>query len=199
MRVSCRPPSAVDERRHADGVRAAGSLDESPDTLTLYGEPVFAAVRAHPVRALPVPARSQADPRRSSAHPHRRRSRCRENHRGRPDYQRVAGTDGYFIGAGDLPKALVAERKWHNEMKRFDESFTALDGALLRHCLKETELEGEWPEQYAKAILPFSLFDSDLIVGPRHGTPENSGPSVARSAAKVRSRHRGRSAPYPKL
>lgn len=63
------------------------------------------------------------------------------------------------------PKALVAERKWQAEMKRFDENFTHLDGPLLRHCLHETDLEGEWPEQYEKAILPFSLFDSDLIFG----------------------------------
>ena len=63
------------------------------------------------------------------------------------------------------PKALVAERKWFTEMKRFDEHFTALDGPLLRHCLQETHLEGDWPEQYAKAILPFSLFDSDLVFG----------------------------------
>lgn len=73
------------------------------------------------------------------------------------------------------PKALVAERKWHNEMKRFDESFTALDGALLRHCLKETEFEGEWPEQYAKAILPFSLFDSDLVLGNTTGRRKDPG------------------------
>ncbi|WP_339862459.1 DEAD/DEAH box helicase [Thalassospira alkalitolerans] len=64
------------------------------------------------------------------------------------------------------PKALVAERKWQSEMKRFDESFNHLDGKLLRHCLHETDLEGDWPEQYQKAILPFSLFDSDLIFGP---------------------------------
>ena len=63
------------------------------------------------------------------------------------------------------PKALVAERKWYLEMRRFDEQFTALDGRLLRHCLNETQLEGEWPEQYSKAILPFSLFDSDLVLG----------------------------------
>ena len=63
------------------------------------------------------------------------------------------------------PKALVAERKWYAEMKRFDEHFTAMDGTLLRHCLRETSLEGEWPEQYAKAILPFSQFNSDLIFG----------------------------------
>jgi ATP-dependent helicase HepA len=62
------------------------------------------------------------------------------------------------------PKALV-ERKWFLELKRFDELFTTLSGQLLRHCLQETHLEGEWPEQYAKAILPFSLFDSDLILG----------------------------------
>lgn len=60
------------------------------------------------------------------------------------------------------PKALVAEKKWFNEMKRFDEEFTHLDGKLLQHCLRETDLDGEWPHKYAMAILPFSLFDSDL-------------------------------------
>ena len=65
------------------------------------------------------------------------------------------------------PKPLVAERKWLTEMKRFDEQFTALDGRLLRHCLDEVDLEGEWPEQYANAIVPFSLFDSDLVLGKR--------------------------------
>ena len=64
------------------------------------------------------------------------------------------------------PKALVAERKWYTEMRRFDEQFSALDGPMLRHCLQETHLEGEWPEQYGKAILPFSLFDSDPSIRP---------------------------------
>ncbi len=74
------------------------------------------------------------------------------------------------------PKALVAERKWFTEMKRFDESFTALDGQLLRHCLRETHLEGEWPEKYSKAILPFSLFDSDLLFGrDRRGNKTDQG------------------------
>jgi len=71
------------------------------------------------------------------------------------------------------PKALVAERKWATEMKRFDEQFVSLDGALLRHCVEETDLEGEWPEQYAKAILPFSLFDSELVFG-RNGRVKKS-------------------------
>lgn len=63
------------------------------------------------------------------------------------------------------PKALVAERKWELEMKRFDESFVPLNGTLLRHCIKETHLSGEWPVQYEKVILPTSLFDNDLLFG----------------------------------
>jgi ATP-dependent helicase HepA len=63
------------------------------------------------------------------------------------------------------PKALVAERKWELELKRFDEHFLPLDGSLLRHCIKETHLSGEWPVQYEKVILPTSLFDSDLLFG----------------------------------
>ena len=89
------------------------------------------------------------------------------------------------------PKALVAERKWFTEMKRFDEHFTALDGPLLRHCLQETHLEGEWPEQYAKAILPFSLFDSDLVFGRGgRGKKKDQGSARARPAAEIRSRDR---------
>ncbi|MXZ25178.1 MAG: DEAD/DEAH box helicase, partial [Caldilineaceae bacterium SB0665_bin_21] len=63
------------------------------------------------------------------------------------------------------PKVLVAERKWFIEMKRFDEEFAALDGPTLRHCLRETHLEGEWPDRYSRAIVPFSLFNSDLLFG----------------------------------
>lgn len=63
------------------------------------------------------------------------------------------------------PKVLVAERKWFVEMKRFDEEFVALDGPTLRHCLREAHLEGEWPDRYSRAIVPFSLFNSDLLFG----------------------------------
>lgn len=74
------------------------------------------------------------------------------------------------------PKALVSERKWVLEMKRFDEHFIALDGSLLRHCLRETHLSGEWPVQYEKAILPFSLFDNDLLFGkPGKGKARDMG------------------------
>ncbi|WP_029972132.1 helicase-related protein [Paraburkholderia graminis] len=74
------------------------------------------------------------------------------------------------------PKALVAERKWELEMKRFDERFTALDGDLLRHCVRETHLSGEWPVQYEKAILPFSMFNNELLFGkPGRGKTRDMG------------------------
>jgi len=63
------------------------------------------------------------------------------------------------------PKALVAERKWERELKRFDEDFTPLDGGTLRLCLEETDLNGAWPAKYQKSILPFSLFDKRLLEG----------------------------------
>ncbi|TSA41481.1 MAG: DEAD/DEAH box helicase [Methylococcaceae bacterium] len=63
------------------------------------------------------------------------------------------------------PKALVAERKWQQEMKRFDERFEHLDGAALRYCLDETHLDGIWPQKYARAILPYSLLDESLLHG----------------------------------
>ena len=44
------------------------------------------------------------------------------------------------------PRPLVSERKWEEEMKRFGEEFTALDGDLFRHCINELDMEGEWPE-----------------------------------------------------
>lgn len=63
------------------------------------------------------------------------------------------------------PRPLVSEKKWEVEMKRFGEEFTALDGDLFRHCIHELEIEGEWPEKYKKAIIPYSLFDESNIFG----------------------------------
>lgn len=62
-------------------------------------------------------------------------------------------------------------------MKRFDESFVPLNGTLLRHCIKETHLSGEWPVQYEKAILPTSLFDNDLLFG-RSGKSKSREPGL---------------------
>ena len=63
------------------------------------------------------------------------------------------------------PRPLVTEGKWSGEMRRFEERFTQLDGNTLRYCINETDREGEWPEQHAKTILPYSLFDEVLLHG----------------------------------
>lgn len=63
------------------------------------------------------------------------------------------------------PRPLITERKWQNEMKRFEERFTHLDGGTLRYCINEMDLEGIWPEQYQRVIVPYSLFDETLLYG----------------------------------
>ena len=73
------------------------------------------------------------------------------------------------------PKPLVAERKWLEELKRFDEQFIHLDGNSLQYCLDETHLDGVWPQQYAKAILPYSLLSEDLLLGKNKGKRRQSG------------------------
>ena len=67
------------------------------------------------------------------------------------------------------PRPLVSERKWENEMKRFDEEFVSLDGNIFRYCIKEMDIEGEWPDKYKKCIIPYSLFDEGNVLGNRNG------------------------------
>lgn len=73
------------------------------------------------------------------------------------------------------PKPLVAERKWQEELKRFDEQFVHLDGSALRYCMEETHLDGIWPQQYARAILPYSLLDENLLMGKQQGRKHHRG------------------------
>ena len=82
------------------------------------------------------------------------------------------------------PRPLVTERKWQNEMKRFEERFTHLDGGTLRYCINEMDLEGVWPEQHQKVIVPYSLFDEVLLYGSgpdgkRKRKKRTSGPGPA--------------------
>lgn len=73
------------------------------------------------------------------------------------------------------PKPLVAERKWMEELKRFDEQFVHLDGDALRYCIEETHLDGAWPQQYSRAIVPYSLFDEVLLGGRQKGNRRQRG------------------------
>jgi len=67
------------------------------------------------------------------------------------------------------PRPLVAEQKWLREMKRFDESFTQLDGPDLRICIDDMDNDGEWPSRHLKTILPYSLFTEQLLLGSSSG------------------------------
>ncbi len=63
------------------------------------------------------------------------------------------------------PRPLVAERKWELEMKRFDESFVQMDGKDFAEALFEMSRDQIWPDRYNKAIIPYSLFSEDMIMG----------------------------------
>lgn len=73
------------------------------------------------------------------------------------------------------PKPLVAEHKWITEMKRFDENFVHLESSSLKYCIDETHLDGVWPSQYARSILPFSLLDESLLLGKSDGKVKRKG------------------------
>lgn len=64
------------------------------------------------------------------------------------------------------PRPLITEKKWQNELKdKFGEKFVHIDGEKLRYCINEAYLEEEWPDDYAKCIIPYSLFDEAIVCG----------------------------------
>jgi len=65
------------------------------------------------------------------------------------------------------PRPLVTEQKWEKEMKRFEERFEHLDSIGLRYCINEMDIEGIWPLEHQKVIIPYSLFDENLLYGSK--------------------------------
>lgn len=63
------------------------------------------------------------------------------------------------------PRPLVSERKWEQEMKRFDEEFVPVDGPMLRQIISDTDRDGDWPVRYNKIIIPYSILDSRAYYG----------------------------------
>ena len=63
------------------------------------------------------------------------------------------------------PRPLVAERKWEQEMKRFDEEFVPVDGPTLRQIISDTDRDGDWPVRFNKIIVPYSILDSRVYSG----------------------------------
>ena len=68
------------------------------------------------------------------------------------------------------PRPLVTEKKWQKEMKRFEEHFTHLDSGTLRYCINEMDMEGVWPAEHQRVIIPYSLFDEVLLYGSGSNT-----------------------------
>lgn len=67
------------------------------------------------------------------------------------------------------PRPLITEKKWWTEMKRFDHNFEHFDGPLLRHCVSECDLDGEWPDNHRFGIIPYSIFTQQILVGSNDG------------------------------
>ena len=64
------------------------------------------------------------------------------------------------------PRPLITEKKWQNELRdKFGEKFVHIDGEKLHYCINETYLEEEWPEDYSKCIIPYSLLDEAVVFG----------------------------------
>lgn len=67
------------------------------------------------------------------------------------------------------PRPLITEKKWQKEMRRFDQNFEHFDGAKLRHCISECDLDGEWPENHRFGIVPYSILSEQLLTGTQNG------------------------------
>lgn len=67
------------------------------------------------------------------------------------------------------PKPLISERKWELELKRFGEEFIPLEGKDLKFCIEDTDMNGDWPARYKRCIIPYSLFDDELLTGTKKG------------------------------
>ena len=71
------------------------------------------------------------------------------------------------------PKPLVSERKWEDEMKKFDEDFIPLTGGSLRQIISDTNRDETWPARYNKVIIPYSIMDS-RVYGDDDGRHKSS-------------------------
>jgi ATP-dependent helicase HepA len=67
------------------------------------------------------------------------------------------------------PRPLITEKKWWTEMKRFDQTFEHFDGPLLRMCISECDLDGQWPENHRFGIIPYSVLNQQLLTGVDRG------------------------------
>ncbi len=63
------------------------------------------------------------------------------------------------------PRPLITEKKWQTEMNRFDQKFEHFDGPMLRHCISECDLDGQWPDNHRFGIIPYSVLGQQVLLG----------------------------------
>ena len=63
------------------------------------------------------------------------------------------------------PLALVTERKWYRELKRFNEEFEQVNRQGFKAIIEEYNKEGAIPKNRSKIIVPYSVFDSEIVDG----------------------------------
>lgn len=69
------------------------------------------------------------------------------------------------------PKDLT--QKWRAEMRRFDENFQILGADQLRYCVRETDLDGVWPQNYSRSIVNIELLRlGEYLWGTQNGHVE---------------------------
>ena len=70
------------------------------------------------------------------------------------------------------PKDLTY--KWQREMKyKFGEHFTILSSGMLNYCLRETDMDGEWPDNYQKCIVGLEMLRQEDNLNAFNNLEEN--------------------------
>ena len=160
-------PSAIGATSH----RTQRAAYRAPAHRAEPRQPVLAAGRPHRLHPVPVQAGPQVYPGGSPTPPRRRRGRRREDDRGRIAAPRASGAAAAALGLGRMLEGAGCRGEMASGDAPLRRGICHASGVELRHCLDQTDLDGEWPERYARAILPFSLVNENLL----NGYPSRSG------------------------
>lgn len=68
--------------------------------------------------------------------------------------------------------------KWQKEMRRFDEDFRPLTSENLSYCLRESHLDGAWPQEFSRAIVHLELLRMEKYLVGTKGKGRNSRPGL---------------------
>ena len=112
----------------------------------------------------------------------------------RPSRPVSSSGNSRLAGRSETSSSSARRRSWSRRSgrarsRRFDEEFVVLDGKTLRYCLDQTDLDGEWPDRYGRAILVSSLVQCRRCFSGRlacHVAAYGEGSTRPRRAAALR-------------